>query len=76
MLNWVKKHRPKVVIQENVSGAPWVKIEATFAEIGYAAKSVRLDTKKYYIPHTRTRGCELNPPSASLTSGVRKSLTG
>lgn len=68
MLYWIKKHRPKVVIQENVLGAPWEQIEGTYADIGYAARWVRLDTKKYYIPHTRTRGCEYSFRSAPACS--------
>lgn len=56
MLNWVKKHRPPVVILENVCSAPWQAVVKKFEEAKYSAKSVRLDTKAYYVPHTRTRG--------------------
>ena len=41
---------------ENVFGAPWSDIKAHFAEADYAAEFVKLDTKQYYIPHTRQRG--------------------
>ena len=55
MLEWVKRHRPSIVIQENVCGAPWQHMVDQYAEEGYNATFQRVDTKKYYIPHTRTR---------------------
>jgi len=55
MLQWVNKHRPPVVILENVCSAPWEKVVQYFDEVGYDANFVRLDTKEFYIPHTRTR---------------------
>lgn len=55
MLQWVNKHRPPVVLLENVCSAPWDKVVQYFAEIDYDANYLRLDTKEYYIPHTRTR---------------------
>ncbi|KAF9466118.1 hypothetical protein BDZ94DRAFT_1188147 [Collybia nuda] len=56
MMTWVKKHRPPIVILENVCSAPWEKVQQYFEENGYSASSARVDTKGYYIPHTRTRG--------------------
>ncbi|GAA5990551.1 hypothetical protein JCM10908_003126 [Rhodotorula pacifica] len=56
MLEYSKKHRVKMIIIENVYKAPWKEVEAIFDEAGYGARWVGLDTKKYYIPHTRTRG--------------------
>ncbi|EPS37854.1 hypothetical protein H072_8336 [Dactylellina haptotyla CBS 200.50] len=56
MFSWVKKHRPKLVILENVCGAPWGHVVLEFERIGYAAGHTRFDTKNYYIPHTRQRG--------------------
>ncbi|EKD04517.1 DNA repair protein rad8 [Trichosporon asahii var. asahii CBS 8904] len=55
MLQWVNKHRPPVVLLENVCSAPWDKVVQYFGEINYDANYVRLDTKEFYIPHTRTR---------------------
>ncbi|KAL7418749.1 DNA (cytosine-5-)-methyltransferase dmt5 [Cryptotrichosporon argae] len=55
MLRWVNKHRPPVVILENVCSAPWDKVVTYFDEIDYDAQYQRLDTKEFYIPHTRTR---------------------
>ncbi|BFZ58826.1 hypothetical protein PYCC9005_005891 [Savitreella phatthalungensis] len=57
MLRWVKKHRPTVVILENVLSAPWEKsVCPKFRAAGYDAEWLRVDTKSYYIPHTRQRG--------------------
>ncbi|KAI0339611.1 hypothetical protein BDW22DRAFT_1335785 [Trametopsis cervina] len=55
MLDWVDKHRPPLVLLENVCSAPWNKVVEYFHQKGYAAKWSRVDTKNYYIPHTRTR---------------------
>lgn len=55
MMSWVKKHMPPVVLLENVCNAPWEVVAKRFEDIGYASHFTRLDTKKYYIPHTRTR---------------------
>ncbi|KAI9342379.1 helicase-like transcription factor HLTF/DNA helicase RAD5, DEAD-box superfamily [Obelidium mucronatum] len=55
MLGWVANHRPPIVILENVCGAPWDKVVDLFDGVGYDASFMRADTKKYYIPHTRTR---------------------
>jgi len=62
--------RPKLLVLENVSGAPWLHkdlksqaknfgkkgIDKQLEEIGYAVGFLKLDTKDYYIPHTRVRG--------------------
>ncbi|KAI1483020.1 hypothetical protein F4774DRAFT_406188 [Daldinia eschscholtzii] len=56
MLKYVKDHRPKVVILENVMGAPWKQTsDIWFPFIGYKAVFVKADTKDYYIPQTRNR---------------------
>ncbi|KAF5350208.1 hypothetical protein D9758_007844 [Tetrapyrgos nigripes] len=55
MLSWVKKHRPPLVILENVCGAPWGFVKSKFEQNGYSADYSRVDTKQFYIPHTRTR---------------------
>ena len=55
MMTWVQKKQPPVVILENVCGAPWEEIALAFQAKGYAAHFMRVDTKRYYIPHTRTR---------------------
>ncbi|KAF8323124.1 hypothetical protein DL93DRAFT_2162312 [Clavulina sp. PMI_390] len=56
MLSWVTKHRPKIVILENVCGAPWNRVVTKFEGVNYSAAHQRFDTRLYYIPHTRTRG--------------------
>ncbi|OBZ73756.1 hypothetical protein A0H81_06364 [Grifola frondosa] len=55
MMSWVTNHRPPLVILENVCSAPWDKVVQYFAKHDYSAKSMRVDTKTFYIPHTRTR---------------------
>ena len=55
MLGWVKKHRPPMVIQENVCSAPWEQMCEYYRKEGYTATHLRVDTKNHYIPHTRTR---------------------
>ena len=56
MLKWVTKHRPPLVVLENICTCPWDKVCNYFKEKGYSAAWCRFDTKNYYIPHTRTRG--------------------
>ena len=56
MLGYVIRHRPPIVILENVCSAPWNLVVKKFESIKYSAEWMRLDTKNYYIPHTRTRG--------------------
>ncbi len=56
MLKWVNKHRPPLVVLENICTCPWEKVCNFFREKGYSAQWCRFDTKNYYIPHTRTRG--------------------
>ncbi|KZT21583.1 hypothetical protein NEOLEDRAFT_1164553 [Neolentinus lepideus HHB14362 ss-1] len=56
MMSWVTKHRPPIVILENVCSAPWEKVVKYFQDNNYSATSLRVDTKTFYIPHTRTRG--------------------
>ncbi|KAF5373238.1 hypothetical protein D9615_007418 [Tricholomella constricta] len=55
MMTWVDRHRPPLVILENVCSAPWAKVQTYFEQHGYSAAFQRVDTKHYYIPHTRTR---------------------
>ncbi|KAJ3287354.1 hypothetical protein HK104_008647 [Borealophlyctis nickersoniae] len=55
MMSWVAKHRPPLVILENVCNAPWPKVQKAFEKNKYNASFMRVDTKNYYIPHTRTR---------------------
>jgi site-specific DNA-cytosine methylase len=55
--DYAEKHRPKIIILENVDGAPWKAIrDKAMPQIGYAAEFLKVDTKHYYIPQTRKRG--------------------
>ncbi|THH03097.1 hypothetical protein EW145_g6533 [Phellinidium pouzarii] len=55
MMSWVDRHRPPLVILENVCSAPWDRVVKYFEKNKYSAAFFRVDTKNYYIPHTRTR---------------------
>ncbi|KAK4229415.1 DNA repair protein RAD5 [Podospora fimiseda] len=56
-INLINEKRPKIVILENVYGAPWDMYQhQIFPLIGYYAKFMRLDSKDYYLPQTRQRG--------------------
>ena len=55
MMKWIEKSRPRVVLQENVCGAPWPEMKVDYEKLGYHADFLRVDTKSYYIPHTRCR---------------------
>ena len=70
MMDWVKQHRPPLVILENVCGAPWKRVKQYFEREDYSADFMRVDTKQFYIPHTRTRVYLLavNKRSSSLPS--------
>lgn len=56
LVQWIKKAQPPIVILENVKGAPWTTKVKIFESIGYHASFIHVDTKQYYIPHTRQRG--------------------
>lgn len=57
MLSYVRDYQPRIVILENVQQAPWDDMtRAWFPCVGYAAAHVKLDTKDYYLPQTRSRG--------------------
>ncbi|KAK9448197.1 uncharacterized protein V1518DRAFT_419949 [Limtongia smithiae] len=68
MRSWVVKCRPSIVILENVCSAPWEHIRKDFEGLGYATRFVKVDSKNYYIPHTRTRVylCAFNTKKAAL----------
>ncbi|KAL7269920.1 hypothetical protein RUND412_007381 [Rhizina undulata] len=57
MFEWVTRHRPMIIIQENVSGAAWSAQREMYLRNGYSCEfKHNFDTKHYYIPHTRQRG--------------------
>jgi site-specific DNA-cytosine methylase len=70
-MEWIEKAQPSIVIIENVFGAPWDKKVQLFQERGYASTFVRVDTKDYYIPHTRQRGYLLAVKSAQSATDPR-----
>lgn len=57
VFNYANVWRPAMIVLENVCSAPWETIRKVWQSEGlYAAEFVKLDTKQYYIPHTRQRG--------------------
>ena len=58
VFQYAKEWRPALIVLENVCSAPWTTIQEAWEheEAGYAAEFLKLDTKQYYIPHTRQRG--------------------
>ena len=49
--------RPKLIILENVMGAPWqMYTEQLFPRVCYVARWAKLDSKEFYLPQTRQRG--------------------
>ncbi|EPS29387.1 hypothetical protein PDE_04336 [Penicillium oxalicum 114-2] len=56
LLRYAKKYRPRIVILENVSTAPWDKFADVWTDIDYCAAYVKVDSKSYYLPQTRMRG--------------------
>lgn len=77
MLGWIRRHRPPIVIQENVCSAPWEVMVKSYAKEGYLATYMRVDTKQHYIPHTRTRvyllAVDSQAPAACHMKGSLKS---
>ena len=49
------KFRPALVLLENIYNAPWDEIRAHWHRAGYVAEFLEVDTKNFYIPHTRIR---------------------
>lgn len=65
-LEYMDKFRPRIVIFENISTAPWTTkinkgeeekgMDFYIAEKDYTCHCIFLDTKNFYLPHTRRRG--------------------
>lgn len=68
VLEYVNRYRPKIVILENIGSAPWLHskldkndahqtgLDKHFQDLGYVTSYMKLDTKDFYLPHTRQRG--------------------
>jgi site-specific DNA-cytosine methylase len=53
----ISVRRPKIVILENVYGAPWdMYTRQIFPMLNYVSSDVKLDSKEFYLPQTRQRG--------------------
>ncbi|KAF1816302.1 hypothetical protein P152DRAFT_470338 [Eremomyces bilateralis CBS 781.70] len=56
VIGYAEKWYPNIILVENVSGCKWDGLKTSFDAIGYEFEWVKVDTKDYYIPHTRQRG--------------------
>jgi len=78
LVRWVKKHRPILVVNENVMGKgpqnPWPEMQRQLEEVGYAARVLTFDSKEYYIPQTRMRRymVAINVGEGGVTVGSKK----
>ncbi|KAK0920174.1 hypothetical protein LTR91_001035 [Friedmanniomyces endolithicus] len=55
-LAYCKAIRPKMIVFENVQSADWGSMLKHYRAIDYDCEGVFVDSKDYYIPHTRQRG--------------------
>ncbi|OHW94835.1 DNA repair protein rad8 [Colletotrichum incanum] len=56
ILLYVFQHRPKILILENVTKAPWDQFKGFWLPaIGYTASVVQVDSKNFLVPQTRQR---------------------
>lgn len=56
IIAYVEYSRPPMVILENViKDQAWKRFQKEFNKIGYAMHIEKVDTKDYYLPHTRQR---------------------
>ncbi|KAH8704773.1 putative SNF2 family helicase [Talaromyces proteolyticus] len=59
ILAYCEVHRPRIAVLENLGSAPWPQIGQAFNRIGYLFRSMKVDTKDFYLPQTRERGYAL-----------------
>ncbi|RMZ06979.1 hypothetical protein D0860_05310 [Hortaea werneckii] len=74
-LAYCKASRPAIVIFENIVNAAWGKMISDFKEIGYGSKGVLVDTKDFYLPHTRQRGYMVCFDGTSCSQEAEKTAT-
>lgn len=56
ILQYIRQHRPKIVILENVTKAPWDQIQGFWLPIiEYCAGVIQVDSKDFLVPQTRQR---------------------
>lgn len=56
LTGYARRHRPKIIILENVEEAPWWDFRQHLGKIGYEGVAIKVDTKNFYLPQTRQRG--------------------
>ena len=77
VLAYVKEFRPAIVVLENVKGGPYDLMMECYRKIDYLPVGVILDTKNYYLPHTRQRGYLVcfDKTKATDMDGIEKQWT-
>ena len=56
LLKYAERYRPRLLVMENIQGAPWKEFAEAWSQYGYSTVHLSMDTKAYYIPQTRQRG--------------------
>ncbi|GAB1740320.1 hypothetical protein NU219Hw_g5429t1 [Hortaea werneckii] len=74
-LAYCQASRPGIVIFENIVHAAWGQMISDFKEIGYGSKGVLVDTKDFYLPHTRQRGYMVCFDGTSCSQEAEKMAT-
>ncbi|EEA28090.1 SNF2 family helicase, putative [Talaromyces marneffei ATCC 18224] len=69
LLAYCEIHRPKIIILENITNAPWAAIGRAFEKVGYCFRHVKVDTKDFYLPQTRERGYALCVEKSLVSNG-------
>jgi site-specific DNA-cytosine methylase len=78
VLAYVTKFRPAIVILENVKGGPYDLMMDCYRKIDYLPAGCLLDTKNFYLPHTRQRGylvCFDKTKATGNIDGIEKKWT-
>jgi site-specific DNA-cytosine methylase len=86
VVEYMKKYKPRLVVLENVIGAPWVpklnkedtgvgkkkgkSISEYVDEAGYKFIFFRADTKEFYLPQTRIRGYMVCVLESAIPKGM------
>jgi site-specific DNA-cytosine methylase len=71
VLAYCEVHKPRIAVLENLSNAPWSQIGPAFEKIGYHFRSMKVDTKDFYLPQTRERCYALCIQKALAPDGAK-----
>lgn len=74
VMDYCRAARPRIVILENIKQAPWDTILERFENMGYISVGFHVDTKDFYLPHTRQRGYMICYDRERLSGGDASAL--